>query len=306
MRTRHRASGAGGVRRLQPVGSLAIDAVVLTMGDRPEALARCLSSIRRDSDVLGADPVVVWNGVEPSPTAGIREVALPENVGIPEGRNVGAAAGSCPLILFLDDDAELVGDGALRRAANMLAKEPAIAAVALRIVDPIGRTSRRHVPRLGGRSASRSGPATAFLGGAVLIRRAAFEEVGGYSGPLFYAMEETDLSWRLHDAGWSIHYAADLCVQHPRVDPSRHAHSRSITARNRVWIARRNLPRPVRFAYIANWLLIGLARSLLSGDRPTGLIEGTLAGLRDCPLPREPISWRTVVRLTRLGRPPIV
>ncbi len=68
----------------------------------------------------------------------------------------------------------------------------------------------------------RSGPVTAFLGGAVVIRRAAFEQVGGYAADFRYAMEETDLALRLIDDGWTIHYDGTPAVIHPRTDPSRH------------------------------------------------------------------------------------
>ena len=66
------------------------------------------------------------------------------------------------------------------------------------------------------------GPATAFLGGAAVIRRAAFEQAGGYAGDFHYAMEETDLALRLIDDGWTIRYDGTPAVIHPRTDPSRH------------------------------------------------------------------------------------
>ena len=79
-----------------------------------------------------------------------------------------------------------------------------------------------------------------------------------------------------------------------------------MTARNRVWIARRNLPFPLVMIYPAVWFLVGLARAVLSLSVPRGLLAGTWQGIRSTPFERSPISWRTVWRLTRLGRPPIV
>ncbi len=145
---------------------------------------------------------------------------------------------------------------------------------------------------------------TAFLGGAALIRRAAFEEAGGYAAEFRYAMEETDLALRLVDAGWTIHYDGTAAVVHPRSDPSRHPGAAAQTMRNRVWLAYRNLPAPVAVAYVVDWFVISTLRQpRLAGD----LLDGARDGWRTRPRrQRKPIGWRTVARLTRLGRPPIV
>ena len=56
--------------------------------------------------------VVVGNGWEPVGLPEVvRTVHLPENVGIPEGRNVGAAASRGDVLFFYDDDAYLPTDG---------------------------------------------------------------------------------------------------------------------------------------------------------------------------------------------------
>ena len=73
---------------------------------------------QRDVDV---DVVVVGNGWSPEGLpADVRSVALAENVGIPAGRNVGAAEATGDVLLFLDDDAELVGDRPARRGGRRL------------------------------------------------------------------------------------------------------------------------------------------------------------------------------------------
>lgn len=282
-----------------------VDAVVLTMGDRRKALDAAVGSIQRQDDSPSCRIVVVWNGVPATPVDA-DSIESRENLGVTGGRNLGAEHGDAPFLLFLDDDAELVSKRLLADAVDMFAADEQLGAITVRIVDDQGRTSPRHVPRLGGGSAARSGAVTAFLGGAVLIRRQAFDEAGRFGKALFYSMEETDLSWRLHDAGWTIHYAAELLVQHPRVEPSRHPSARELTARNRVWIARRNLPWPLPAIYVLVWTLLGLARCLKSRQWPSGMGRGTVAGLRSMPFERRPISWRTVARLTRLGRPPVI
>ena len=181
-----------------------IAVVVLTQGTRPTELARAIASVRAQQQV---DPhlVLVVNGAAP-PQADQpdRLIVLPENVGIPAGRNIGAAAADARLIMFLDDDAELLDPGLLATVVDRFKADPRLGAMSIRLVDEVGRTQQRHVPRLGRWSAERSGPVTYFVGGASVVRSAAFHVADGFDPRFFYAMEESDLSWRLLDAGWSI------------------------------------------------------------------------------------------------------
>lgn len=280
-----------------------VSVVVLTRGDRPAELERLIASVHSQRGV-NVEIVLVCNGAGPDvgDEAGADTVvALPENVGIPAGRNVGAQAARYPLVAFLDDDGWLAGPDSLGRAAAHFRDEPRLATVAMRIVDEDGATARRHVPRIGGRSADRAGEVTAFLGGAVLVRASAFHDVGGYDGRFFYAMEETDLAWRLADRGWRMWYEPDARFVHPRTDPSRHPDHLERTARNRLWAAWKSLPAPLMVGYAGVWAAASIARS--RSLRP--VLRGYRDGWRTRPT-RSPIRWATVWRLTRLGRPPVV
>jgi GT2 family glycosyltransferase len=278
-----------------------IAVVVLTQADRPDELARAIASVRAQQKV-DLQLVLVVNGAHsPQPESADRLIVLPENVGIPGGRNVGAAAADARLVMFLDDDAELLDPGLLAAVVDRFKADPRLGAMAIRLIDEHGRTQRRHVPRLGARSAERSGPVTHFIGAACVVRAAPFYAVEGFDARFFYAMEESDLSWRLLDAGWSIWYSADLKAYHPRTAPSRHDGYARLTARNRLWMAWRSLPAPMFAGYLLTWTSIAVARG---GNR-----REMLAGYREAwsarPV-RHPIRWRTVVRMTLLGRPPIV
>ena len=278
-----------------------IAVVVLTQGTRPTELARAIASVRAQQQV---DPqlVLVVNGAAP-PQVDQRDrlIVLPENVGIPGGRNIGGAAADARLLMFLDDDAELLDPGLLAAVVDRFKAEPRLGAMSIRLVDEEGRTQRRHVPRLGLRSAERSGPVTHFVGAACVVRAATFHGVDGFDPRFFYSMEESDLSWRLLDAGWSIWYSADLKVFHPRTDPSRHHGHAMLAARNRLWMAWRSLPAPVLAGYLLTWTIAAVARG--------APLREVLAGYREASLARparHPIRWRTVVRMTLLGRPPVV
>lgn len=227
---------------------------------------------------------------------------LAENVGIPAGRHAGLRHSGASVVGFLDDDAELLGDA--DRIASAFDDDPRLGAVALRLVDESGDTARRHVPRLGGRDPDVSGDVALFLGGACAIRREAYEQVGGYFTDLFYGHEEVELCWRLVDAGWSIRYLADVHVFHPKSTIERHADGWQLTGRNRVLIARRTLPWPVAIIHVGLWLALGLRRAP-KGECRRRYLAGWRSGWRH-DVERSPISWRGVIRLTRLGRPPVL
>ncbi len=282
-----------------------IDWVVLTRGDRPDALTRAIASTVRQSD---SSAVLVGNGVTnaaalPAASDAVAVVRSPENLGIPGGRDLGVSASSAALVGFLDDDAEL-HDGVARSVQRRFAERPGLAAVSLRLIDEDGLSATRHVPRPGGRAPEGSGDVATFLGGASVIRRSAYDQVGGYFTELFYGHEEVELSWRLIDAGWSIEYLADATVFHPRTEISRHAEGWRLTGRNRVLIARRTLPWPVAWVHMLTWLVLGFIRA---GDQRNrrAYVRGWRSGWT-ISVGRRPIRWSTVWRLTCLGRPPVI
>lgn len=278
-----------------------IAVVVLTQADRPDELARAIASVRAQTGVDAQVVLVVNGATPPSPDPADRLVVLPENIGIPGGRNAGAEVANAKLIMFLDDDAELLDNELLATVVARFAAQPRLGAMAIRIVDEQGHTQQRHVPRVGVRSAARSGPVTHFVGAACVVRAVSFDNVGGFDPRFFYAMEESDLSWRMLEAGWSIWYSADLRVFHPHTLPSRHPRCAVMTARNRLWMAWRMLPAPLFAGYLLTWTTVAVARGAGPRDVLTGYREAWAARPE-----RRPMRWRTVARMTRLGRPPTV
>ena len=280
-----------------------LSAVVLTMGDRPVEAGAAVRSVR-DQARCDAEVVVIGNGADPGLAGDVTET-LPENLGIPEGRNVGAGMAAGDVILFLDDDAALAQEDVCARLLDHFESDPRLAVISMRIVDSAtGITQRRHVPRLGHRDPLQGGAVTSFLGGACAVRSDAFASLGGFPGEFFYAHEETDFAWRAIDAGWSVRYEPEIVVNHPPTATERHADADRISMRNRVLLARRNLPLPLVPIYPVTWLILSLARSR-SMPRARAIFRGFAGGWRE-PVERRPIRWSTVWVLTRLGRPPIV
>lgn len=284
--------------------------VFLTMGDRPEELER---SIRSVQDQLG-DPIeviVVCNGVPapklPDPMNGtVTVVELPDNAGIPGGRNAGIQASHSDLVMFLDDDGWLADQVIVERLRDRFVDDPRLGIVSLRIADPdSGLTQRRHVPRLEASDPERTSEVTTFLGGASMVRRQVFDEVGLLPEKFFYAHEETDLAWRALDAGWRIWYDAQCVLYHPATSPTRHPAYFRLNARNRVWLAKRNLPWPLAVTYLLTWIVVTHLR-VRSRAGLAAWWSGFFDGLRSSAGERRPMHWSTAWRMTRLGRPPIV
>jgi GT2 family glycosyltransferase len=292
-------------------GDLRLGAVVITMGNRPAELNALIDSVLNQEGPAVALAVVGNGAPLPPLPAGVRTVELPENLGIPGGRNVGIElfgpdGRDVDVVLFLDDDGLLPGKDSARLLREAFAADPELGIVSFRIADPeTGVTARRHVPRLRASDPLRSSRVTTFLGGACAVRTAVFPKAGQLPAEFFYAHEETDLAWRALDAGWSIDYRADVVLHHPTTSPARHATYFHNVARNRVWLARRNLPAPLVPLYLGTWFLLTLARRP-SGDAFKAWVGGFKAGWREPCGPRRPMRWRTVWRLTRLGRPPVI
>jgi hypothetical protein len=111
-------------------------------------------------------------------------------------------------------------------------------------------------------------PEDVFLlcGAAVCLRREALDQVGVFDDDFFMYYEDTDLSWRLQAAGWSIRYAPDAVV--------RHLHSASSgewspfftfhVERNRLLVFTKNAP-----ARFAAWLAFRFQLTTASMARRT-------------------------------------
>jgi GT2 family glycosyltransferase len=277
------------------------------MGNRPDELRRAIESTA-PLRAAGADLVVVGNGADPGDVPpGVTTVRLAENAGVAGGRNAGVGKCAGDVVLFLDDDGwypepATLGDHVTAR----FCADPRLAVLSFRVADPAGGAGGRwHVPRLRASDPGRSSVVTTFAGGACAIRRSAYLEAGGQPASFFFGHEETDLSWRLMDLGYRLEYDAKAVMCHPAVPNARHATWYRVEARNRVWVARRNLPWPLAVVYLADWIVITVLR-----ERGSGGLRAWFAGFADGwkldPGPRRPISLRTAWRMTRAGRPPII
>ncbi|MCP2030446.1 GT2 family glycosyltransferase [Okibacterium sp. HSC-33S16] len=284
-----------------------VGVVVLTQGTRPDDLARGIRSVQNQQGVQ-LDIVVVGNGWQPTGLPdGVRALGLAENLGIPAGRNRGAEVVSGDWIFFLDDDASIPDATFLRECIALVSKQPDIGLIQPRLDDPTGIESpRRWIPRIRKGDPRHPGNVFSCLEAAVFLPRPVFDAAGGWADEFFYAHEGIELAWRVWDQGKRAWYAGDLEANHPVVQPTRHTEYYRLNARNRVWLARRNLPLPLIPLYVGSWTGIQLLRWWRQPLVLKAWFGGWREGWNTSPGQRRPIRWRTVVRMTQAGRPPVI
>lgn len=155
------------------------------------------------------------------------------NLGFGGAINHGVARTTAPYLLLANVDVRLLAGGwaaALRRlrtAADVVA--PAVVDAHLANPGPFahvraGTLLRTHFARKDMRGAGLDFAGDPTLrharidgwpcGAAFLIRRDAFESVGGYDPGYFLYMEETDLFWRLHQAGHTFEWVPEAAILH--------------------------------------------------------------------------------------------
>ena len=287
----------------RPTRSSTVSVIVLTMGDRMPELESLIASLESCQPF---DGVLVGNGFTPPEYPGWRSLPLEENVGISAGRRIGADNATGGLLVFVDDDAKNLTADLLQLIQQAFDYDTNLGALALRVVvEGTNHSLSEWQPRLKGRGQLVAGNVTSFHGAAHAVRASTYRHVGGYPDNFWYAHEETDLAWRVLDTGATIAYRPDLTLSHPETKPSRHNQYLWYSARNRVWLARKHLPVLVGSTYVTVWLMLQLLRCRQVREL-RGVLAGTVAGLRKSPGSRTPMSWRTVWRMTKLGRPPII
>jgi N-acetylglucosaminyl-diphospho-decaprenol L-rhamnosyltransferase len=184
-----------------------------------ELTTRAVNSLLDEDEI--SDVAVVDNGSSEQSLQSLR-VSLPddrvtfvsseENVGFGQGVNLGAEVTSSPLIFILNSDAEVEP----RSVANLVRRlddEPAAAVAAPMINTPSGITQidsfgafpslRTMLLRTNRRRSDPSRPDW-VSGAAMLIRRSAFDQVGGFDPAFHMYLEDVDLCRRLRASGWDI------------------------------------------------------------------------------------------------------
>jgi GT2 family glycosyltransferase len=157
------------------------------------AAANRAFEVHRDRDVLLLNPDVELPGDEP---------VLALAAGLAERPQAGVAA---PRLI----DAA----GAVQPTARRLASLPAMLGSMpwAHLVPPLRATYERYLAP----SQSEAPAAVGWvIGAAMLVRRRAYEAVGGFDEGFFLYMEDADFCRRLNRAGWEVEYLPGIRLRH--------------------------------------------------------------------------------------------
>jgi len=241
---------------------------VLDQGSGPEALQRLADEAREHSNVT--------------------LLAGDENLGVAGGRNLISGLGRGRTIVALDNDAEFAAPDTVACMVAALEAEPRLAAIGCRIVtyaDGMDDRSSWGYPADLLPSAGESFDTVTYVGAGHAIRRAAWEQAGGYDARLFFCWEEFDFCLRAIALGWRIRYRGDIVIRH-KVAPERRVNWTATRwfyfVRNRLYIERKLHRGWLALApRVAFYLLKGLRNRL-----PAQTVRACLAAAAMTPRPR--------------------
>ncbi|MCC6964185.1 MAG: glycosyltransferase family 2 protein [candidate division Zixibacteria bacterium] len=214
-------------------------AAIVVNYNTPALVQRLIDSIKQHSRQIDYEVVVVNNGCRPDgrylASAGstfIRLIESPVNVGFGAAVNLAARTCNQELLLFANSDCRL-DSNVIPKLAAFMSAHSGCAACSPRLIDERGavhsslrrfpthdniRNSRGAFFRSGGEytieaDQSRK-PVEAMAATFMLVRRADFEQIGGFDERFFMYVEDTDLCRRFHDGGRECWYLGDLDVTH--------------------------------------------------------------------------------------------
>lgn len=157
----------------------------------------------------------------------IRVLTMPQNVGYAAACNAGAAAAAGDLLVFLNNDT-VPRSGWLDALRAYAAEWPRADVVGAKLLYPtgtvqhagvaIGQDGYPHNLYAGfpaeHPAVDRSRRLQAVTGACMLVRRAAFDSLGGFDAGFHNSLEDVDLCLRVGEGGGEVHYCHEAVVVH--------------------------------------------------------------------------------------------
>lgn len=212
--------------------------VVIPTHNNLELLRPCLQAVRQLDYPEGQLSVIVVDngstdgtcGAVHAPTEGVKCLRLERNTGFAEACNRGAAEAGSDYVAFLNDDAlpdknwlnglfsglDAGGEGAVCSASRILSGDGSEIEYNGASANLFGVGRPRSVwgwpdaPQ----PPSEGSPLLFASGGAMLVHRRTFLDVGGFDPSFFAYFEDVDLGWRLWALGYRVVYAPAAVVRH--------------------------------------------------------------------------------------------
>lgn len=206
--------------------------VIIVNRNTAALLMDCLDCVF-GSDLEAAPQVIIVDNGSTDDSVALVRSRFPEVLVIEAGKNLGFAAANnraathakAEFLLLVNTDAMLERDCASKLLV-LMHEDPLAAMVGPALLNSDGtpQTSYEAVPTLATETLNRAllkrlfphrfpgkqhrpvvpQPVDALIGAVMMIRRKAFEEIGGFDESYFFFLEETDLAVRLRGRGWKV------------------------------------------------------------------------------------------------------
>jgi GT2 family glycosyltransferase len=309
-------------------------AVVVLTRNGLRWLPKCLSSVAR-TDYRNLDVYVVDNASTDGSVRYVREL-FPDVKIIVHSTNLGFAAGydlaleriKADYVVLLNNDTEVLSSDWVQSLVKVAAADPKIAAVGCKMVS-MGQPDRldsvggmgipfwRGFVDIGreeqdeGQYDSTGFEPFSFCGGAALLRKAVFEQAGGFDEKFFMYVEDVDLSWRLRLLGYEVRLAPEAKVAHFF---SGSTGVKSVDAR-KLYYCHRNLLRAILKNcgaslwwalrnYLLFWLITVVGFAVLEPKKGVAVMKAFLWNLLEL---KDTYSHRLTIQSTRkTGDPKIL
>lgn len=198
-----------------------------------ERLIKSLADLPKSSEIIMVDSGSTDNTVELVKKYGQVKLIVPgENVGFGKGCNLGAQTAEGEYLLFLNPDSA-VHPGAVKQMLDYAESHPSVGIVAPRLIEESGlsQPSIRRLPTLWGAFKEYYlGKAGAYapyapigdqpilvecvVGAAILIKKALFDQIGGFDQRYFMYYEDTELCRQVIKRGLEIVVLPTAVVDH--------------------------------------------------------------------------------------------
>ena len=297
-----------------------VAAIVVSYNSRRH-LEVCLASLKDDgvSSIVVVDNGSTDGSSRAALDAGARWVESGANVGYGRAANLGAStppASDAPYLLVCNPDLE-IRPGAVGALVTALESDPALGAVGPRLCNtdgslyPSARTFPDLVDAIGHGLFGLVAPHNPFTrryrlldwdhgsrakvdwvsGACFLVRRQAWDSVGGFDPSYFMYMEDVDLCWRLRRAGWEVAYEPAAEVLHTQgVSADLHPYRMLLAHHRSMWLFAlrtttgwRRLALPVVAIGLLGRLAVAVLRRRLAGRGRKPAVPAGPA--RNSPLP---------------------
>ena len=184
-----------------------------------------------------------------------------ENLGVARGRNFAIGKSVAPILIMLDDDAELGNADCLKNLVNEYDNAETIrptAIVSFKVVYfENGSMQENAFPhKKFEKYKDRHWLQTYYYaGGAHAIKRECLKKTGLYPEDFFYGMEEYDLSYRLINSGYGIIYSDQIVMRHKESPFGRQTKKEKLAMMwlNKTKVAWRYLPMIYYFSTAIMW-----------------------------------------------------